>query len=361
MLEVRKEFPVLSHTVYANTAAFGLMNEKLQEWRQEHDLDYLVGGSAMKMESMELLSETRNEVGDFFGCHRHRVALLPNFSLGLNAVAEGLDKSHHVLLLKGDYPSLNWPFESRGFKISYADIDENLEDNITDKIKGGGVSVLAISLVQWLSGIRIDLEWLKGLKQTFPQLIIIADGTQFCGSTEFRFRDSGIDILGASGYKWLLAGTGNGFMLFDEGVSDRINVKQTGFNSANADPGGREGIRFAKYFEPGHLDSLCFGSLNFALKKLKQIGMDRISAHNRQLGKLAKAHFEELGILALPVVRRKWHSNIFNIEGDERIYHHLTRHKVGCSQRGGGIRLSFHCYNADKDINRIVEILKSKD
>ncbi len=360
MLKFRKHFPVCTHTLYANTAAFGLLHEDLLEWRQDHDMDYLIGGGAMKMESMGLISDARNSVGEFFGCDRKRVALLPNFSLGVNMLAEGLDKSHHILLLKDDYPSLNWPFERRGFTISYVAADENLEENISKKIKAGGISVLALSLVQWLTGIQIDLEWLKGLKKSYPDLIIIADGTQFCGATEFCFKDSGIDILGASGYKWLLAGSGNGFMLFDEGISGRISVKNIGFNSANTDLSARDGIRFAKYFEPGHLDSLCFGSLHFALEMLRKTGMDRIDAHNRNLGKLAKARFEELGLLAGSVIRRKHHSTIFNITGDEKLLNHLKTNKVACSQRGGGIRLGFHVYNTENDVDRIVDILRTQ-
>ncbi len=360
MLKFRKHFPVFTHTVYANTAAFGLLHEDLLEWRQEHDMDYLIGGGAMKMESMGLISDARNSVAEFFGCERERVALLPNFSLGLNILAESLDKSHHILLLKDDYPSLNWPFEHRGFTISYIDADENLEEHISNKIREGGVSVLAISLVQWLTGIQIDLEWLQGLKRSYPDLIIIADGTQFCGATEFCFKDSGIDILGASGYKWLLAGSGNGFMLFDEGITGRLSVRHIGFNSANTDLTARDSIRFAKYFEPGHLDSLCFGSLHFALEMLRKTGMDRIAAHNRNLGQLAMAHFQELGLLAESVARRKVHSTIFNIKGDELLFNHLLANKVACSQRGGGIRLAFHGYNTENDVDRIVEILKRK-
>src|SRR5690606_34964378 len=115
------------------------------------------------------------------------------------------------LLLKEDYPSLNWPFETRGFPREYVEIDENLEEKIRDRVKGGKIDVLALSLVQWVNGVMIDLEFLRQLKEEFPQLLILADGTQYLGMEEFDFGASGIDILGASAYKWLLAGYGNGF------------------------------------------------------------------------------------------------------------------------------------------------------
>src|SRR5690606_27445773 len=122
------------------------------------------------------------------------VGLVPNFSLGLNQLLEGLDKKHNVLLLRGDYPSVNWPFESRGFAISYVDIDQNLEENILNQVKADNISVLALSLVQWVNGVKVDLNFLRQLKNEHPDLIIIADGTQFCGTAEFDFEISGIDL-----------------------------------------------------------------------------------------------------------------------------------------------------------------------
>ena len=71
---------------------------------------------------------------------------------------EGLDKKHRVLLLKDDYPSVNWPFETRGFSISYLEVSAHLEERIAEMILANGITVLALSLVQYISGIRIDLQ-----------------------------------------------------------------------------------------------------------------------------------------------------------------------------------------------------------
>lgn len=360
MLKYRKSYPVLNHAIYANTAAFGLLGEELLEWRQNHDLDYLVGGSAMKIGTMGLISEARVLIGDFFNCKKDLVALIPNFSLGLNLLLEGLNSKEHILLLENDYPSVNWPFESRGFQISYAKIDEKLEENIKEQVKTNSVTVLALSLVQWINGIRIDLDFLKSLKEEFPQLLIIADGTQFCGAFDMDFENSGIDVLGASGYKWLLAGTGNGFMLFKDSAKGRFSIKVTGFNSANAAILAKETIPFNKHFEPGHLDSLNFGSLKRALELLNAIGMKEITVYNEHLSTRAIKGFRELGLLNSDVLHRPRHSTIFNIKGDDRLFNHLIEANVVCSRRGNGIRLSFHYYNTVEDIDSILEIIRKK-
>ncbi|NAS13928.1 aminotransferase class V-fold PLP-dependent enzyme [Poritiphilus flavus] len=359
MQEIRKHYPVLSQYLYANTASTGLLSDRLVEWRQEHDLDFLIGGSIMKMKSFDLVSETKDTVGDFFGCKRDRVALVPNFSTGLNFLLEGLDKSSKVLLLEEDYPSVNWPFEMRGFPLVYARIDESLEQNILEKIRAEKIDVFALSLVQWTNGIVVDLNFLKSLKQEFPELIIIADGTQFCGAFDFDFDTSGIDILGASSYKWLLAGFGNGFFLFKEEIAHRFEPKAVGYNTAGERKALDNHIRFSKYFEPGHQDSFNFGSLKFALENLSEIGMPEIIAQNQKLQEHARSAFASLGLLEEKVVKRKDHSTIFNIRGTDQMFKHLVDNNVVCSQRGAGIRLSFHFYNTVNEIDQIAEIIKS--
>ncbi|MDC6350028.1 aminotransferase class V-fold PLP-dependent enzyme [Zeaxanthinibacter sp. PT1] len=358
---IRKHFPVLQQYIYANTAAFGLMSEGLQEWRQDHDLDYLVGGGRMKIDSLSIISETRQTIAKFFNCDPHWVALLPNFSIGLNFLLEGIDNKNRVLLIEDDYPSVNWPFEKRGFAITYVKRAADLEDRIKALLAEEKTDILALSLVQWLDGLMIDMDFISSLKKKYPELLIIADGTQFCGAFSLDFSSSGIDVLGASGYKWMLGGTGNGFLLLNEKISQGIHPKVTGFNASGANLDRKDEIPFSRQFEPGHLDSLCFGSLNFSLQFLLQLGMPSIEAHNNELSLMAKEVFGARGLLSQQLLSRSRHSTIFNINGDAGLYEFLLANDVMCSQRGGGIRLAFHAYNNKQDIENIADLIDRYD
>ncbi|MFD2099321.1 aminotransferase class V-fold PLP-dependent enzyme [Flagellimonas iocasae] len=358
MQSLRKKFPVLNQCIYANTASAGLLNEDLMEWRQGHDLDFLIGGSDMKAKGFAHMPEIKKTVGKFFHCKPENVALVPNFSLGLNLLLEGLSKDKKVLLLENDYPSVNWPFETRNFNREYVAIDANMEENIHNKVKSGGIDVFALSLVQWVNGIKIDLDFLKQLKKDFPDLIIIGDGTQFCGTEPFNFEASGVDILGTSAYKWLLAGYGNGFYLVKDAVMDQFELKGIGNGSVDNDQSKRNSISFCKFLEPGHLDSFNFGSLEFALDFLDDIGQEHIQAHLDKLSNKAKNVFSDLGLLEQSVLDRTQHSTIFNIKGDQKLFHKLTEENVVTSPRGGGVRFSFHFYNTEEEIDVIATLLK---
>ncbi|SHJ81092.1 aminotransferase class V-fold PLP-dependent enzyme [Pseudozobellia thermophila] len=356
----RKHFPVLSQYIYANTASAGLLSEQLMTWRQEHDLDYLIGGSTMKNEAMmELIPQTRKTVARFFGSKVENTALVQNFTLGLNILLEGLKERTNILLVENDYPSVNWPFEYRGHTILYAALDGNLENNIRERLGTGTISILALSLVQWASGVKIDMDFLKAIKEEFPELILIADGTQFCGTTDFNFEDSPLDVLGASAYKWLLSGYGNGFMLFKDGMDKVFDLHTIGFNASDHDLGGRDTVSFTRHFEPGHLDTLNFGSLKFSLEYLEGLGMSKIEEHLDKLSKKAKREFSDLGLLDDTALQRKESGTIFNIKGDRALFETLTERGIVCSQRGNGIRFSFHFYNTETDIDELVKILGS--
>jgi Selenocysteine lyase len=358
MQKLRKKFPVLNQCIYANTASAGLLSEDLMEWRQGHDLDYLIGGSEMKNKGFAHMPEIKKTVGNFFHCKPENVSLVPNFSLGFNLLLEGLSKDKTVLLLNNDYPSLNWPFETRNFKREYVDIDEHMEEQIHEKLKTGKFDILALSLVQWVNGVKVDLNFLKQVKKDFPNVMIIADGTQFCGMEPFNFEESGIDILGASAYKWLLAGYGNGFFLVKDEIKDQFELKGIGNGSVNNDASKRNSIPFSKFLEPGHLDSFNFGSLEFALKFLDDIGQENIQAQLEKLSKKAMSAFSELGLLQPFVGQRKQHSTIFSIKGDEKLFNKLWEKNIVASLRGGGVRLSFHFYNTEEEVDVIATLLK---
>jgi len=136
-------------------------------------------------------------------------------------------------------------------------------------------------------------------------------------------------------------------------------LNTTGFNAANGDLQKKDSIRFAKQFEPGHLSCLNFGSLKFSLDFLTRVGLDDITKHNKMLSQKAKQAFEDLGLLNKDMAVRFEHSTIFNIKGDEAVFNRLIQNNVLCAQRGKGIRLSFHFYNTQNEIDEIVSILKT--
>ena len=357
MEDLRNEFPVLSNYTYLNTASCGLISKSLVAWRGQQDKMLCEEASVFRDLHKQHIKSIRSTVARFIGAGEHEVALVPNFSFGLNTLLEGIPKQKKVLLLGKDYPSISWPFESRGFAICHAEIDENLEANIEQAITEHQPDIFAFSLVQYLNGIKINFDFLKQLKAYHPNLLLIADGTQYLGTETFNFHESPLDVLGASCYKWMLAGYGNGLFLIKEDAQSLISPLTIGFNSADAVFGKWENIPFIKRLEPGHQDTLNYGSLEQAIFSLESIGMDTISGSVSKIVRLAKDKFAELGLLEESVVKRDNHSNIFNLKGDAVLFQKLKENGIICSLRDKGIRVSFHFYNKADDLDQLCKLL----
>ncbi|MCH4821852.1 aminotransferase class V-fold PLP-dependent enzyme [Gramella lutea] len=356
MDNLRKGFPVLEQYTYLNTAASGLLPEKVWEFRQDHDMDFFLKASLLKEKMGEMLTGVRECVGEFFNCESNRVALIPNFSYGFNSVLESIEKPAKVLLLKNDYPSINWAVESRNFEVIFADINEDLEENIIEKIKKEKPEFFAFSIVQWINGVKLSIDFLKKIKSEFPDLILIADGTQYFGTEKFDFDDSGIDIAIGSSYKWMNAGYGNGFMLFNESVQGRIAPKHLGFGSLQGKYKAQEG-NFIGKFEPGHYDTLNFGSLKSAIELIDNIGIEVISEKINHLKEIARNRFAKAGLLEEWTLKRENFAPIFNIKGDEDLFNRLKGQGIITSLRGDGIRVSMHYFNTEEDLSKLFKAL----
>ncbi|MHA7056143.1 aminotransferase class V-fold PLP-dependent enzyme [Aquimarina sp. M1] len=356
MKNLRKEFPVLSQNTYLNTASSGLLYDSLLNYRQEQDLDFLIGGSMFRDQQEKMLNTVRKSIGTFLGCNPENTVLTPNFSLGFNTVIQGLEKNKKVLLLDEDYPSINFAVVNKGFEVCYATINSLLEQQIEEAVAIHKPNIFAFSLVQYINGISVDLDFIRQLKLKNPDLLIIADATQFCGTKVFDFSTSGIDILGCSGYKWLLGGYGNGFMLFKDDVMDHITPNSYKKAASRTEYDYSYTHLRARY-ECGHLDTLNFGSLQYSLQFLSEIGLSTIEKKIQELTAYTKSELTGLNLIDKDVIKRTNHSSIFNIKGDQKIYNSLKEKNIVTSLRGDGIRISLHFYNTKDDVVRLVEEL----
>ncbi|UKT62174.1 aminotransferase class V-fold PLP-dependent enzyme [Pedobacter mucosus] len=353
-----EQFPILANVTYFNTAYSGILSKDLQAWRKNHDEEFLASGSAFRLNAGIFIQEVRENVARLFKAKSKNIFLVPNFSFGFNTLLDGLSKDNKFLLLSEDYPSVNYPITSRGFKCDFVKIDTEFETNIVEAIRRFKPAIFAFSMVQYISGIKMSIEFIKKLKVEFPDLILLADGTQFCGTAAFDFENSGLDAVLSSGYKWMLSGFGNGFVLLNDRLKDLLYQDRKKLELPK-EPflAGKDHLTIC--FEPGHLDTLNFGTLNQSVLNLEKIGLQNIENSTQILVQKAKAEFELRKLVSAEVVARKEHSTILSLSLKPEIVTNLEKENIICSARGAGTRFSFHYYNTEQDLKKLLSVIDS--
>jgi len=336
------KFPALENKIYLDTARSGLMYNELLSWRKEHENDFLNRGSQFRLNHEILLEKTRTEINKFLGSNNLTTFLVQNFSVGLSLLLKTIKTDKTVLMVKDDYSSIINQVLCSGLKHTLVDNNFDVEAQILNGINKYNPDLFIFSIVQHIDGTFIDLDFIKQVKKDFPQILIIADGTQFCGTQFFNFQSSEIDVLISSGYKWMMGGYGNGFISFN----DKYQKSHFKINEQY----------FMDLFEPGHHDTLNFGSLLFSLKKISNYGIDKIEKKINSLSFYTLEKLKTKKVLASKIIKRSSHSNIFNIRGDEKLFQHLLENNIICSKRGDGIRISINFYNTKDEIDYFLSI-----
>lgn len=350
------QFPVLNNYTYLNTASSGILSASIKQWRQAHDEDFMQNGSTFRLPQAEFLQDVRQHVARFFQGEPANTFLVPNFSFAFNTFLDGLSKHHKFLLIEGAYPSINYPVESRGFPCAYAVLNEQMEENILDQVKLFKPTILAFSLIHYASGEKINLDFIKKLNEDYPELLLVADGTQFCGTQYFNFETSGLDVLISSGYKWMLGGYGNGFILIKDVVHNYLYQERQEY-ALPKEPflKGKRPLSFC--FEPGHLDTLNFGTLKQSILFLEELGLDFIEKRIQTIAQTAKKAFADRNLLSRDVMQRTEHSSIFNITADAALAQKIHAQQIVLSPRGAGLRVSFHFYNTEQELEQLLDVL----
>lgn len=352
-MNLQSQFPVLENYTYLNTAYSGLLSVESAKWRADHDKEFVESASKFREKSALIINKLRTNISDLFGAKEENTFLVPNFSFGFNTLLNGLDKSHRFLLLKEDYPSIVNPVIHMGFEYREVAIDENMEADVVDVIKTFKPTVFAFSMVQYISGFRMNDSFLQQIKSENPGILLIADGTQFMGTTSFDFSTSGLDALVGSGYKWLLGGYGNGYVFLSDQLKEELckSKKNTSSSPEN-------NVHYLQsIFEPGHLDSLNFGTLNEGINYLRSVGLNFVEKTNQDLCNAARKVFYEKSLLTDWMYKRSQQSTIINLPLPDEAIDKIHAAGILSSRRGKGLRISFHFYNTPEDLNHLLKVL----
>lgn len=404
--KVREDFPILNRKVnnypliYFDNAATSQkprqVIETITEFYREHNANVHRAVHTLSQEATELYEEAHEAVAEFINARSaQEIVFVRGATEAINLVAYSwalrkLGEDDEVLLSLMEHHSNIVPWEItskiRGFKVKYVDVNSNgtlnyraLEEMISEKTK-----MVSISHVSNVTGVINDIKRIAKIAHEHGALLFV-DGAQSVPHMPVDVKDLDIDFMAFSGHK-MLGPTGIGVLY---GKLELLKEMEP-FH------GGGEMIRDVSYnpaygrcliswndvpwrFEAG-TPNICGGiGLMAAVKYLRNLGMENVFQHERNLTEYTLKHMVELKRLITygPMDCTKRCGIIpFNVDGFESHDVALFLDNYGIMIRSGfhcaqplhqrlGLpstaRVSFYIYNTHEEVDRFIEILKEME
>jgi selenocysteine lyase/cysteine desulfurase len=259
-------------------------------------------------------------------------------------VAASLPEGAEVLCARGDFTSVLFPFlvqRERGVTVRSVAL-EAIADEVRDS-----TDLVAVSAVQSSDGRMAELGAVEQAARRHDSATLI-DATQACGWLPLKA--SRYDYVVCSAYKWLLSPRGTAFFAVRPERLNGLTPHAAGWyagehpwNSIYGEP-----LRLAR--DARRLDLspawLSWVGAAPALELLADLGPDAVGAHSAALaGRLREA----LGQPPSP-------SAIVSLDAPGA-RDRLERAGIRASVRGGAVRLSFHLYNTEADVDAVIAAL----
>ena len=358
---IRDEFRLRNDIHHLNHAAVAPWPERTRRAVAEFASENAEQGSLDYLRWLETEATLRARAARLLNAaSAEDIALLKSTSEALSVVAHGLDweAGDNVVISDQEFPSNRIVWESlaaygvqvREARLDAAESPEAALLEITDQ----RTRVLAISSVQYASGLRVHLDVL-GAACRERGILFCVDAIQSIGALRTDVQAIEADFVMADGHKWMLGPEGVALFYSRPESRDRLTLRQYGWHMVEYphDFARRDWqpARSARRFECGSPNTLGIHALDASLSLLLDAGMETVE--KRVLG--GAAHLLQ-GIHASPHLapitsaERDRHAGIVTFRhrraDAESLHRHLVQGGVLCAQRGGGVRFSPHFYTA---------------
>lgn len=328
---------------FLNTPTYGLPPQFLIDALQRHITEWQHG--TMDVPSFDdLVQAGREGYAALAGVPVGSVTMGGSVSAVLGLVAAAVPDGSRVATLRGEFTSTTFPFAAqtgRGVTITELPADELVAT-------AADFDVVTASLVQSANGAVLDTATLRSTVAGTDTLTVI-DVTQALG---WRQVDVGwADVTAAAVYKWLLCPRGTAWM----SLSDRVARMMTP-HAANWYAGEQPWqsiyglpLRLAADMRRFDVSPTWFSVLGSGLTLPWLAGLDGAAVQAHTVG-LADRLCAELGlspqdsaIVSLPIA-----------DAADK----LKRAGIRASVRAGAVRVGFHLYNNENDLDQLVDALR---
>lgn len=369
--EWRREFAVTERYAFLDHASLGPIPRSTVDVMHASLLNHATQAAVAFPAFHTVTEDVRGRFARLVGTHDDEIAITANTATGISVIAKGLEwrEGDNVVVPAIDFPSNMYAWmqlSSRGVETRRVLPREGrvlVEDLLS--ACDSRTRVVAVSLVQFSTGFRVDIDAL-GQDCRARGILLVVDGMQGIGWMDIHLEPSPIDAMALQSYKWLLGPFGVGWLYVRRGLIQQLEPLSIGGRSMTP----RDSFldhRFelsgsATRFESGVLDLHSIAGAGSSIDLLAKVGIASIEAHTLALAhRLAEGLIARGYILVNARTRPRECSPIVvfrhaSLEAST-CHSRLREADVIVSLREGMLRASPHFYNNENDVDRLLNAL----
>ncbi len=368
-----REFPWTAATTYLNNASIGPLPERTRQALEAFNARRTAPHLLPDRELMAIQAEARAAAAALIGAAADEIALVPNTSVGLNIAARALPVAagEVVLLSDREFPANVYPWlqlRERGVTVELAPVTAAGwpdEARLLERLRDPRVRVLAVSLVQFSTGYRADLDRLSAACRANGTFLVV-DAIQGLGHCPLDVRDTPVDVLATGGQKWLLSPWGSGFVYVRRDRVEGMTPAHVGWMSFEGTDDFTDLTHYAdtlradaRRFEVGTVATQDVLGMTTSLGLLAELGIEAINAWTLALGEPLLDWADRRCVRVVSPRDAAHRCGITCLAPDDarQAHRRLKAAGVVCAFREGAIRLSPHAYNTPDEMEKVVEVL----
>jgi selenocysteine lyase/cysteine desulfurase len=372
LAEFRGRFPLLTRRVYVNSCSQGALSLDVERALGAFAESWHETGSPWDRWVGEV-ERLRTVFATFIGADPDEIAVMPSASTALAAVATALSFEHprsRVVLGELEFPTLAhvWLAQARrGARIAWAPaVGDTLPLSSYDALIDETTLIVPATHVCFRNGYRVDIAGLTELCHSRGTLVLL-DDYQRSGTGPLDVHALGVDFMVTGALKYLLGPSGVAFLYARRERIEHLEPLVTGW-FGRVDPFAFDIKQLdwsptARRFEAGTPPiPNVYGALA-GLELLQSVGLEAVE---RQIGSLvqrfvAGAHAHGFPLLTPSDPARRGPLVVIRAPDAAETVQRLANHGIIASSRGNGVRISFHAYNNEDDVDAVLEALAIVD
>ena len=368
--DYRAEFPVFRHSIYLNSCSLGALSLRARA-RVDDCLDLWEnrGAAAWYDVWWAALAELRQRYARLIGAPDGSIALHPNVSSALSAVAESLDyrRRPRVVVTSLDFPTVAYQWLAKageGVEVVVVESPDGIGVPVEalEHAIDGRTAIVATSHVFFTTGAIQDVRALASVAHRHGALVLV-DGYQAAGQLPVDVRELDVDFYCGGGLKWLLGGSGVAFLYSRPELLPGLAPRAAGWfahrEQFRFDPRALELHDDARRLEAGTPAVLSVYAQLGGLDVIEELGVPEIRRRTMLLAEdlIECALASGLEPKVAPTPGQRTAIVMLPSHDPARDVRHLAGGHIVADARPGHVRLSPYFYNVADDHHAAIERL----